>query len=57
MVGEDAEFSGFDHVPKVPHRSVHRQEFTVERALLALSEAEFLLEKLERLPGAFNMLL
>ena len=42
MVGEDAEFSGLDHVRKVPHRSVHRQEFTVERAVLALGWAEFL---------------
>jgi hypothetical protein len=42
MVGVDAEVSGLDHVPKVPLHSVHRQEFSVERAVFALGGTEFL---------------
>jgi hypothetical protein len=42
MVGVEAELSGLDHVWKVPHRSVHRQELSVERAVFALGGTEFL---------------
>jgi hypothetical protein len=42
MVGVDAELSGLDHVTKVPHRSVHRQEFSVERVVFAIGDTEFL---------------
>jgi hypothetical protein len=57
VVGENAKLSGLNHVPRVLHCPVDRQELAVERAVLAFSGAKFGREKLERLPGAIDVLL
>ena len=57
MVGVDTKLSGLVHMPEMLLCFVHCQEFSVERTVFAFGGTEFRREEIERLPGAFDVLL
>jgi hypothetical protein len=57
VVCEDGKMSGLQHVPKVPHGIIYRQELHVICAVLLLCWTQLPGEEGEGLPDALNPLL